>query len=123
MEDEWTDEQFQLIAHWLVKAMEAEDARPHIANPWRLKEMDRAYQLCEIFAKETGMELSMELNTPFKCAGIIRLEGKPSLFKNCQLFTDICRYASNVGMDPHYGSWLEIELTFYGIAEPLMGQY
>ena len=119
MEDEWTDEQFQLIAGWLAHAIDAEDAKPHILNPARLKEMDQAYQLAEIFAKETGLKVSVEMNTPLKSAGIIRLEGKPSLFKNCQLFTDICRRATTVAVNPHYGRDLEIEVIFYGIAVPL----
>ena len=101
----------------------ADESRPAIINPYRLKHIAHTYKLMRYMTNGTDAEVSYKLHEPFQSMGSVTVEGDDILIGSSsqaiQWFLGAAKLASNFEVYPLTNGKVRMTFTFHGLTTPI----
>lgn len=117
-EEEISDALDTLIST-IGEAIEADESKPGVLNPIRLKQMQFSYSVLKYLSHGKNIKISYALHEPFKSMGSISVEGKSIDFTNAEWFSRVAEFASSTEIYPLVNGNVRMTLTFHGLINPV----
>lgn len=117
--DEEVWEMLDNVAVAVGEAIAADESKPAILNPIKVRQMQFAYGVLKYLTKGTGAQISYEMCEPYKSMGSISVEGANLAFANPEWFARAAEFASNTEIYPLMNGKVRMTLTFHGLVRPM----
>lgn len=117
--DEEVLEMLDSVIVTVGEAIVAEESKPAILNPIKIKQMQFAYSVLKYLTKDMNAEVTYQIGGVFKSMGSIAVEGRELTFTNSEWFARAAEFASNTEIYPKTNGNVRIGLAFHGLVRPI----
>ena len=111
-----SDEELQNAMDEFVNSVKddvsADEEKTTVLNPIKLQQMQFAHAVLKYITRDSDVEISYKLNTPFKTMGSISVEGEVLAF-------DKPEFANNMEVYPLVKNRVRLTFTFHGLTKPI----
>ncbi len=121
LSDAEVEEELDAILESIGENLIEDEARPTIANPHRIEQMQFSYAVMKYLTRNTNAVISYELYKPFKTMGSISVEGKLLEFDKPEWLARAAEFADTTDIYPLSANKVRVEFTFHGLTAPLNG--
>ena len=97
----------------------ADEEKTTVLNPMKLQQMQFAHAALKYITRDSDVEVSYKLNTPFKTMGSISVEGETLAFDKPEWFARVAEFANNMEVYPLVKNRVRLTFTFHGLTKPI----
>lgn len=97
----------------------ADEEKTTVLNPMKLQQMQFAHAALKYITRDSDVEVSYKLNTPFKTMGSISVEGETLAFDKPEWFARVAGFANNMEVYPLVKNRVRLTFTFHGLTKPI----
>lgn len=101
------------------EAIVADESKPAVLNPIKIKQMQFAYGVLKYLTKDSDAKVTYVLNEPFRSMGSIFVEGTDISITNAEWFARAAEFASNTEIYPLTNGKVRMAITFHGLVRPV----
>lgn len=112
-----SDEELQNAMDEFVNSVKDDVAT--VLNPIKLQQMQFAHAALKYITRDSDVEISYKLNTPFKTMGSISVEGEVLAFDKPEWFARVAEFANNMEVYPLVKNRVRLTFTFHGLTKPI----
>ena len=118
-----SDEELQNAMDEFVNSVKddvsADEEKTTVLNPIKLQQMQFAHAVLKYITRDSDVEISYKLNTPFKTMGSISVEGEVLAFDKPEWFARVAEFAYNMEVYPLVKNRVRLTFTFRGLTKPI----
>ena len=113
--DEEVSEMLKNLTDLIGEQAAQEDCKTAVINPMKVKMVLCTYKLLKYITKGSKVNVTYELNKPYKSMGSVTVVGKELSFSKSEWFVAAARLASNVNVYPKTNGMVQMDFTFHGL--------
>lgn len=118
-----SDEELQNAMDEFVNSVKddvsADEEKTTVLNPIKLQQMQFAHAVLKYITRDSDVEISYKLNTPFKTMGSISVEGEVLAFDKPEWFARVAEFANNMEVYTLVKNRVRLTFTFHGLTKPI----
>jgi hypothetical protein len=91
----------------------------YMAVPERIQILSNVYKICKFMSKGCRAKVTYELHQPFEYMGSVTITAPSLRYSSSEWFLKVVELASNVEIYARTDGKINVDLTFYGLAESI----
>lgn len=99
----------------IANAVSEDEAAASVVVPERVRQVEGAYKTMLLIIKGKNVDITYELNSPYKSMGSVSITGNEIIVANTELFVKVAEMASNLEVYPKVNGTVQMNFTFHNL--------